>query len=266
MNRDTLFRIGGPLLLFVLLIVTWEMSIRIFSIQQMILPRPGQVIDALINGFANGTFQKHLAVTGKEVLFGYLLGVTLGIALGAAIALSRTTEILLYPYLLALQTMPKIALAPLMMIWVGFGIESKILITMIVAIFPVLVNVIVGLRSVEPDRIALIRSLKGGIWAEFVWVRLPSAAPFIFAGMKTAVVLALLGAIAAEFVGAEAGLGYLMSQLMFRLDTPGVFAILILLGAIGVALFMVADWAHRKIVFWDASASERWGGRQDGTR
>ena len=258
MNRDRLLRFGGPVLLLVLLLLGWELAVRIFGIQQMILPRPGQVLQALRDGFANGVFQKHLAVTGKEVLFGYVLGVTLGVVLGAAIALSRVTEILLYPYLLALQTMPKIALAPLMMIWVGFGIESKILITMIVAIFPVLVNVIVGLRSVEPDRIALIRSLKGGTWAEFVWVRLPSAAPFIFAGMKTAVVLSLLGAIAAEFVGAEAGLGYLMSQLMFKLDTPGVFAILLLLGVIGVALFMIADWAHRRIVFWDASASERW--------
>ena len=197
MNRDRLLRIGGPILLFVLLIAAWETAVRVFQIQQMILPRPGQVLEALTSGFSKGLFQKHLAVTGKEVLFGYLLGVALGVALGAAIALSRTTEVLLYPYLLALQTMPKIALAPLMMIWVGFGIESKILITMIVAIFPVLVNVIVGLRSVEPDRIALIRSLKGGTWAEFVWVRLPSAAPFIFAGKKTAVVLSLLGAIAA---------------------------------------------------------------------
>ncbi|MGE0800772.1 MAG: ABC transporter permease, partial [Lautropia sp.] len=140
-------------------------------------------------------------------------------------------------------------------------IESKILITMIVAVFPVLVNVIVGLRAVDPDRIALIRSLKGGVWSEFVWVRLPSAAPFIFAGMKTAVVLSLLGAIAAEFVGAEAGLGYLMSQLMFRLDTPGVFAILLLLGVIGVTLYLIADWAHRKVVFWDASNQDRWAGK-----
>jgi NitT/TauT family transport system permease protein len=215
----------------------------------------------MLDGFRTGVFQKHLLVTAKEVVIGYLLGVALGIGLGAPIALSRTVELFLYPYLLALQTMPKIALAPLMMIWVGFGIESKIIITMIVAIFPVLVNVIVGLRSVDPDRIALIRAMKGGVFAEFRWVRLPSAAPFIFAGMKTAVVLALLGAIAAEFVGAEAGLGYLMTQLMFKLDTPGVFAILILLGSIGVALFLIADWAQRRIVFWDASSEDRWNAK-----
>lgn len=260
-RSQRLFAIIGPAVLLVVILLAWDLAVRAFKIPQMILPAPREVLDALFGGFKDGIFQKHLWVTGKEVVAGYLLGVTLGILFGAAIALSRAAEILLYPYLLALQTMPKIALAPLMMIWVGFGIESKILITMIVAIFPVLVNVIVGLRSVEPDRIALIRSLKGGTWAEFRWVRLPSAAPFIFAGMKTAVVLSLLGAIAAEFVGAEAGLGYLMSQLMFQLDTPGVFAILIVLGVIGVSLFMVADWIHRRVVFWDASANERWGGK-----
>ncbi len=258
MRRDLLLRVGGPLILLVLILGAWEISINVFEIQQMILPRPRQVVAAMIDGFASGIYQRHLAVTGQAVVSGYVLGVVFGIALGAPIALSRTWEALLYPYLLSLQSMPKIALAPLMMIWVGFGIESKILITMIVALFPVLVNTVVGLRTVDADRIALIRSLKGGTWAEFVWVRLPSAAPFIFAGMKTAVVLALLGAIAAEFVGAEAGLGYLMTQLMFRLDTPGVFAILILLGAIGVLLYLIADWAQKKVIFWDLSSRDRW--------
>jgi NitT/TauT family transport system permease protein len=261
MDRERVIRYFGPLALFVLIVGSWEASVRVFEIQQMILPRPTMILESMISGFGNGMFQRHLAVTAQEVVFGYVLGVFFGVALGAPIALSRTCELLFYPYLLGLQTMPKIALAPLMMIWVGFGIESKILITMIVAVFPVLVNVIVGLRSVDPERIALIRSLKGGVWSEFLWVRLPSAAPFIFAGMKTAVVLSLLGAIAAEFVGAEAGLGYLMSQLMFKLDTPGVFAILILLGVIGVTLYLVADWAHRKVVFWDASTQDRWTGK-----
>lgn len=259
--NERMLRIAGPVVLFVLIIAVWDLSVRLLGIQQMILPSPGDVVGALFGGFRNGVFQPHLLVTGQEVVVGYVLGVVFGIAFGAPIALSRTCEIMLYPYLLGLQSMPKIALAPLMMIWVGFGIESKILITMIVALFPVLVNVVVGLRSVDPDRIALIRSLNGGVWAEFRWVRLPSAAPFIFAGMKTAVVLSLLGAIAAEFVGAEAGLGYLMTQLMFQLDTPGVFAILIILAAIGVTLYLLADWAQRVVVFWDANATERWQGK-----
>ena len=258
MNRQVLIRYVAPLALFVVLLFGWEWYVRVFEVSQMIMPRPSQIADALVAGFRNGVFQRHLYVTGQEVAFGYVGGVLLGVLLGAPIALSRTFETLFYPYLLGLQAMPKVALAPLMMIWVGFGMESKVIITMIVAVFPVLVNVIVGLRAVENDRIALIRSLKGGVFAEFWWVRLPSAAPYIFAGMKTSIVLALLAAIAAEFVGAEAGLGYLMTQLMFKLDTPGVFAILIILSAIGIALYMVADWSQRKVVFWDANATDRW--------
>lgn len=258
MKRQYLIRYVAPIALFVAIIGGWEWYVETFKVSQMIMPKPTQIFDSLVGGFRNNVFQKHLYVTGQEVFYGYVLGVALGILLGAPIALSKTFETLFYPYLLGLQAMPKVALAPLMMIWVGFGMESKVIITMIVAVFPVLVNVIVGLRAVENDRIALIRSLKGGTFAEFWWVRLPSAAPYIFAGMKTAIVLALLAAIAAEFVGAEAGLGYLMTQMMFKLDTPGVFAILIILSAIGIGLYMIADWGQRKVVFWDANATDRW--------
>jgi len=257
-NRDRIVRWGGPLLVLVVILLAWHYYVVLADVPTMILPTPQQIAVAFVGGFENGLFQRHLLVTAQEVAIGYILGVTVGLLIGTPIALSRTFEMMFYPYILGLQTMPKVALAPLMMIWVGFGIESKIIITMIVALFPVMVNVIVGLRTIEPDRIALIRSLNGGTWSEFWYVRLPSAAPFIFAGMKTAVVLALLGAITAEFVAAEAGLGYLMSQLMFRLDTPGVFAVLILLALIGVCLFLLADWAHRRIVFWDRQSGDTW--------
>lgn len=252
MTRDLTIRILGPLMVFVVLIAFWEWYVRTFDVPIIILPTPSQIVHALYAGFANGVFPKHFWVTAQQVLIGYGLGVLLGIAIGAPIALSKTCEILFYPYILGLQTMPKVALAPIMMIWAGTGIESKIIITTIVALFPVLVNVIVGLRTIDQDRINLVRSLDGNKWMEFRYIRLPSAAPYIFAGMKTAVVLSLLGAITAEFVGAEAGLGYLMSQLMYNLDTPGVFAVLIILASIGISLFLVADFLHRRVVFWDA--------------
>lgn len=264
MTREKAIRYGAPILVFVLLIAVWELYVWAWDVPQMILPTPREILASLVGGFRNGLFQRHILVTGQEVFSGYLLGVLFGIVIGAPIALSRTFEAMFYPYILGLQAMPKVALAPLMMIWVGFGVESKILITMIVAIFPVMVNVIVGLRTVDQDRINLIRSLKGGTWAEFRHVRLPSAAPFIFAGMKTAVVLSLLGAITAEFVASEAGLGYLMSQLMFRLDTPGVFSVLIILAAIGVLLFLAADWLHRRIVFWENASGTGLGGTKPG--
>jgi NitT/TauT family transport system permease protein len=249
----------GPLLIFVALIALWYGYVKLFSVPAMILPLPHEIVEALTRFFSTGLILKHLATTAKEVVIGFLLGLCFGILLGAPIALSRTVETLLYPYVLALQTMPKVALAPLMMIWVGHGIESKIIITAIIALFPILVNVIVGLRSVDLDRINLIRSLNGGRWSEFTMVRLPSAAPFIFAGMKTAIVFSLLGAIAAEFVSAESGLGYLLAQLMFRLDTAGVFAVLLVLAAIGISLYSLADFLHRRLVFWEQGDRERLG-------
>ena len=252
MTRERVVRIAAPLVLFVVLIVGWETYVRVFEVPIIILPTPTQIANALYAGFANGMFPRHFLVTAQEVVIGYGLGIIFGILIGAPIALSKTCEILFYPYSLALQSMPKVALAPIMMIWAGTGIESKIIITTIISLFPVLVNVIVGLRSIDQDRINLIRSLNGSSWMEFRYVRLPSAAPYIFAGMKTAIVLSLLGAITAEFVGSEAGLGYLMSQLMYRLDTPGVFAVLIILASIGITLFLLADYLHRKVVFWDA--------------
>ena len=258
MKQSIFLRYIAPSALLIFLLVFWELYVKINEVNQMILPRPTEIATALFNGFKTGVFQKHLWVTSQEVGAGYLLGVFGGIALGIPIALSRTFETLVYPYVLALQAMPKIALAPLMMIWVGFGMESKIIITMIVSVFPILVNVIVGLRAVDPERLALVRSLNGGKFSELRWVRLPSAATFIFAGMKTSIVLAMLAAIAAEFVGAEAGLGFLMTQLMFKLDTPGVFAILIILSCIGIGLYMLADWTQRKIIFWDANTADRW--------
>lgn len=259
MTGERWLRIGGPVAVFVLLIAGWEAYIYAFEVPLIILPTPRQVAAALYRGFASGVFQTHIWITVQEVVLGYALGVLAGFVIGTPIAISRTLEIVFYPYILALQSMPKVALAPLMMIWVGLGIESKVIITSIVALFPVMVNVVVGLRATDEDRINLIRAMKGGTWSEFWYVRLPGAAPYVFAGLKASVVLSLLGAITAEFVGAEGGLGYLMSQLMYRLDTPGVFSVLLLLALLGIALFLLADWLQRRIVHWDRP--DRFSGR-----
>jgi NitT/TauT family transport system permease protein len=259
MARLKSLKVLGPIAVFVVLMAGWYGYVRLFSIPSMILPLPGEIAESTWSMLKSGLLARHFMVTAKEVVFGFFFGVLFGLLLGTPIALSRTFETVFYPYLLGLQTMPKVALAPLMMIWAGNGIASKVIITTIVALFPVLVNVIVGLRSIDPDRIALVRSLKGGIWSELMLVRLPTAAPFIFAGMKTAVVLSLLGAITAEFVSAEAGLGYLMSQLMYRLDTAGVFSVLLVLALVGVTLFLGADWLQKRLVFWDTSQDEAIG-------
>src|SRR5262249_54493550 len=144
----------------------------------------------------------------------------------------------------------KVAIAPLIVAWAGFGIESKVLIVALVSFFPMLVNTIVGLKATPEDKIELMRSLAASRWKIFYMVKLPEALPFIFAGLNIGIVLAVLGAIVGEFVGAKAGLGYQILQMNYNLDIAGVFAILILLGAIGIALDYLTLLLRRRLVFW----------------
>ena len=162
----------------------------------------------------------------------------------------RIVEVVLYPYIVALQTLPKVAIAPFVLIWVGFGIESKIVIAAMVAFFPMLVNTIVGLKSVPPEKIELMRSLSASRTKIFWYIQLPEALPYIFAGLNIGVVMAVLGAIVGEFIGAKAGLGYLLLQMNYNLDVVGMFAVLVVLGVMGITLNAVMQFARRKIVFW----------------
>jgi len=171
------------------------------------------------------------------------------IVLGSVIAQSRFVENVLYPYLIAIQTTPKVAIAPLFIIWFGFGISSKIIVAGIIAFFPILVNVITGLRSTDPQRIELMRSLRATRWQIFRMVMLPSALPMIFAGLQVAVIFSLLGAIVGEFVGSRAGLGNLIMQMNINLDTAGVFAVLVCLSSIGIALHLIMRWGQKKLLF-----------------
>ena len=172
------------------------------------------------------------------------------IVLGSVIAQSRFVENVLYPYLIAIQTTPKVAIAPLFIIWFGFGISSKIIVAGIIAFFPILVNVITGLRSTDPQRIELMRSLRATRWQIFRMVMLPSALPMIFAGLQVAVIFSLLGAIVGEFVGSRAGLGNLIRQMNINLDTAGVFAVLVCLSSIGITLHLIMRWVQKKLLFW----------------
>ena len=162
----------------------------------------------------------------------------------------RIVEVVLYPYIVAPPTLPKVAIAPFVLIWVGFGIESKIVIAAMVAFFPMLVNTIVGLKSVPPEKIELMRSLSASRTKIFWYIQLPEALPYIFAGLNIGVVMAVLGAIVGEFIGAKAGLGYLLLQMNYNLDVVGMFAVLVVLGVMGIALNSTMQFARRKIVFW----------------
>ena len=228
----------------------WELACRTLHISELLLPAPSRIVGALIGGFRTGLFTVGLEATLVEVILGFLVAAVAAFVCGIFISQLRIVEVVLYPYIVALQTLPKVAIAPFILIWVGFGIESKIVIAAMVAFFPMLVNTIVGLKSVPPEKIELMRSLSASRTKIFWYIQLPEALPYIFAGLNIGIVMAVLGAIVGEFIGAKAGLGYLLLQMNYNLDVVGMFAVLVVLGVMGIALNASMQFARRKIVFW----------------
>ena len=237
-------------LVFVVFVLGWEWIVRAFKVQAFIVPPPSAIWRALVGGLSSRLFLDHFWVTLYETLLGFLIAAFAGIVLGAVIAQFRVVEKTFYPYLVALQTLPKIAIAPLIIVWFGFGISSKIVIAAMVAFFPVLVNVIVGLKTIDQSKLDLMRSLNASRWQTFRMVKFPNALPFVFAGLDIAIVFSVLGAIVGEFVGAQKGLGNLILQYNFALDIAGVFAVLILLSVLGVALHLVMQFVQKRLIFW----------------
>ena len=251
--------IGGPknfmlrLLLIVVFLAVWEAFVRLFEIPMFILPTPSNVFVALYRGFASALYIDHIWITVTETLLGFILGTTLAFLLGTVIALSRPVEYFLYPFVVMFQAMPKVALAPLIIVWFGLGLTSKVINAALVAFFPLMVNTIVGLRSAEEDKINLMKSLAATRAQIFWMLQLPNAMPYIFAGLEIAMIFALIGAIVAEFVGAQAGLGMLIQSMNFTMDVAGQFSVLLLLSIIGLGLNWIVISVRRRVLFWDPS-------------
>ena len=167
--------------------------------------------------------------------------------------MSRRIEYFLYPFIVMFQAMPKVALAPLIIVWFGLGLTSKVVNAALVAFFPLMVNTIVGLRSADEDRINLMRSLAATPLQIFWMLQLPNALPYIFAGLEIAMIFALIGAIVAEFVGAQAGLGMLIQSMNFTMDVAGQFSVLLILSILGLILNSIVVGVRRRVLFWDAS-------------
>jgi NitT/TauT family transport system permease protein len=241
---------------FVFVIALWQASVVLFQVSPLIFPGPWSVVLSLFNGIRSGEFFLHFGVTLYEILAGFAAGAILGFILGAAIGQIKLLETVIYPYVVAFQTMPKVAIAPLFVVWFGFGVTSKIVITATIVFFPVLANTIVGLRSAANDQVDLMTAFTASKWQTFRMVRLPHALPFVFAGLDIGIVLAVIGAIVGEFVGAQSGLGYLILQRNFSMDTAGVFAILVLLSLIGIGLHSIVKFISRRVIFWAESVPD----------
>jgi NitT/TauT family transport system permease protein len=250
--------INGPLVTSIgllVLLAVWDLSVRLLHVPRYILPSPESVAHALWSGLAVAPsnpmgYYLPLWSTFSNAAIGFLIGTVAGLVLGSLMAESRTVEKLVMPYAFALQSLPKVAIAPLVVIWLGFGDGSKIAIAALLAFFPVLINSFSGLRSVEPERIDLMRSLSASPIETYRLVKLPNAAPYIFAGLDMAVVYALLGTIVAEFLGAQQGMGVVITQAQAVTDVAGVFSALVILGAMGIALHAAVHRIERRVVHW----------------
>ena len=249
----TVRNVGLTALLFVATIAAWEAVVRVFQIPVFILPSPTQVGMALYRGIASGVYLDHLKYTLLETLLGFIVGSALGFFLGTAVAMNRYVEFFFYPYIVMFQSLPKVALAPLIVVWFGLGLTSKVINAALVAFFPLLVNTMVGLKSADEDRVSLMRSLAASNQQIFWMLRLPNALPFVMAGLDVAMIFALIGAIVAEFVGAQRGLGMLIQSMNFNMDVSGQFSILIILSLVGLVLNRIIMLIRRRIMFWDPS-------------
>jgi NitT/TauT family transport system permease protein len=232
------------------LIGLWELLPRLGMVNPIILPSFSAVASALYSLVMTDFFFGHFTVTMREILIGFVLGTLIGFGIGVALAIWPNVKRVAYPFVVGFQAIPKIVFAPLFIAWFGFGETSKVVMAIVIAFFPVLINTMVGLESVPSDAMRLMRSIKATPLQAFVKVSLPHALPMIFAGIKAALTFAVIGAIVGEFVGASEGLGYLVDLYNHQLRIDRVFAVVVVLAGIGAGGYFLLEWLDKKLIFW----------------
>jgi ABC-type nitrate/sulfonate/bicarbonate transport system permease component len=237
-----------PLLLIVALGVVWEMAVRINDTPRWMLPPPTSIFQSFQDDWRMLAY--HTRATLVEVLLGFGLALVAGILTGVAIDSSRIIKRTVYPLLIASQTIPMVVLAPLFLIWFGYGLLPKVLITALVAYFPLAVNTVDGLRSGDRETLSMLRSMGASRWQRFYLAKVPAALPSIFSGARIAVAFCVIGAVFGELVGAKEGLGYLMERAASQFETARVFAAIFILAFMGVGLFAAVALLERLLLPW----------------
>lgn len=254
-RRARIRNLGIGIAGFLALLLLWKLAVTVMKVPPYILPMPEQVFTALWSGIAVSPanplgWYLPLWSTMSNALAGFVIGAGLGLVFGSLMAEFHPVETALMPYAFALQSLPKVAIAPLIVIWCGFGDGSKIAMAGLLAFFPMLVNSFAGIRATEVERLELMQALSASRLETYYLVKLPSAAPFIFAGLDMGIVYALLGTIVAEFLGAQEGMGVAITKAQAVTDVAGVFAALVVLGITGILLHLIVRRVERSIVHW----------------
>jgi len=250
-SQRTMRRIGWnllPPLTFVAMVVLWWAAVEVFKIPPYLLPGPKAVFARLITDA--GLLWTHSQVTLTEIVLGFGITIVTAIPLGLLIALSPLSKQLVYPPIMLMQLVPKIAVAPLFLVWLGFGIESKVLLTVLLTFFPLLIASISGFQILDDRLLYLTKSMGATGWQTFRYLRFPAALPVIFSGLKTSATIAATAAIVAEFVGANRGLGYVLLRGTSTMDIELVFAVLVVLTLIGVAINYIVEFCEWALTPW----------------
>jgi NitT/TauT family transport system permease protein len=242
---------AAPVATIVLMFLVWQALVVLLHVRTLILPAPSAIFDALLN--QPRWFLQEGLYTLQTTLIGFAMAVVVGVALAILIVEVRLLESTLYALIVALNSVPKVAIAPLFVIWLGTGPGPKIAIAFLIAFFPIVIDTVLGLKSVPKDMLDLAKSMQGRRMDQFWRIRLPSALPSVFAGMKVGISLALVGAIVGEFVASDHGLGYIILTAQGTFETSQIFAANILLGAAGIVLFWIMSALERRLVPWHAS-------------
>lgn len=249
--KNKLKNLGVPFLFFAGGFIIWEIAASISTLPEFILPKLSKVILEMINNF--GFFLSHLGITMFSAITGYLIAILLSFILAVAFVYSKTIKRGFYPLIIAIRIAPILALAPFIILWFGIGVTSKIVIVALICFFPLLVNTIKGLETVDEDALVLFNSLSPNKWQIFLKLRLPGSFPFIFPALKISSALALTGAFVGEFLAADEGIGYLILTYSRILETTTAMAALFVMTLAGILLFLLISFIERKVVFWQKS-------------
>lgn len=239
--------------LMALLVGVWELVVRVAGISPYTLPPPAKVGEELATLLTGSAIWADIRVTLVETVAGFGIALVLGVAVGTVLARIVWLEVAMRPALVAAQVVPKVALIPLFVIWFGFGVSTKIVVAAILSFFPIVLNVLLGVRSVDPGHRDVMRSLNAKRWATVRHLEFPSTLPYIFTGMEVGIVLAVIGAVVGEYLGGNQGLGYEVVTSLNALDAPRLYAMIVLLAALGSVLYFVISGLKRLMIPWHES-------------